>query len=118
MSRVVQRWPATPVRRPGTPYDHRGSKGVSMRPRRVTRLVVPAMVSMMAIAVTATPGFAAATTTRLSSNTLGRPSNGTNDLPGVSDDCRLVAFTSNANDLVPQDTTFTSDIFLRDRATG
>jgi Tol biopolymer transport system component len=39
-------------------------------------------------------------------------------LPGVTDDCRRVAFTSNANDIVAQDTTFTSDIFVRDRVTG
>jgi len=70
------------------------------------------------MAATAVPAYAAPTTTRLSSNMQGRPANGTNDLPGVSDDCRLVAFTSNANDLVPQDTTFTGDIFLRDRSTG
>ena len=38
--------------------------------------------------------------------------------PSVSDDGRYVAFESYADNLVPDDTPFTGDVFLRDRETG
>ncbi|HEU4423790.1 MAG TPA: hypothetical protein VFR67_14760, partial [Pilimelia sp.] len=89
-----------------------------MSPRWTRRLLAWAAASVIAITATAAPAVAAPTTTRISSSITGGPSNGTSQLPGVTDDCRHVAFTSNANDIVAQDTTFTSDIFVRDRVTG
>jgi hypothetical protein len=42
----------------------------------------------------------------------------TKEAPSVSHDGRFVAFSSDANDLVPGDTNGIADVFVRDRATG
>ncbi len=44
--------------------------------------------------------------------------NGFNHVPTISADGRYVAFESYASNLVPGDTNFTTDVFLRDRQTG
>ena len=48
----------------------------------------------------------------------GKSSNGYSRLPAISDDGRYVAFTSNATDIVPQQTGGDDNAYLRDRASG
>ena len=62
-------------------------------------------------------------TALVSANESGFPGNGYSDLastgaPVVSADGRYVAFSSSATDLVPDDTNFRHDVFVRDRQTG
>ena len=59
------------------------------------------------------------TTTRVSVTSTGAQSDfSTFDAPAISLDGRYVAFTSSATNLVPGDTNFFSDVFVRDRALG
>ncbi len=54
----------------------------------------------------------------LSVNDAGQPGNDTSSNPSISDDGRFVVFTSSASNLVPDDTNFREDVFLRDRQAG
>ncbi len=58
---------------------------------------------------------AAQRTERLSVDSSGIEGNGDSQHPSISADGRYVAFQSEANDLVPGDSNFASDAFLRDR---
>src|SRR4028118_1687458 len=63
------------------------------------------------------------TTTRVSVDSAGNQGNGNNftnfvSTPSISADGRFVAFSSNASNLVPGDTTNNNDIFVRDRLTN
>ncbi len=61
---------------------------------------------------------ATAVTTRVSVDSAGAQANGTSTTPGLSADGRLVVFSSDATNLVPNDTNGVADIFLHDRQTG
>jgi Tol biopolymer transport system component len=54
----------------------------------------------------------------VSLNTNGFSGNGGCGDPALSPDGRYVAFTSSSSDLVPGDTNFSQDVFVRDLATG
>lgn len=56
-------------------------------------------------------------TRRLSRTTAGVEANGDSFLPSVSRNGRFVAFQSDATNLVPDDTNFLPDVFVRDRDT-
>lgn len=58
------------------------------------------------------------TTVRVSVRTDGTAGNDKSDRPSISGDGRYVAFISEADDLVPNDTNLLKDIFVRDRETG
>ena len=57
-------------------------------------------------------------TERISLDSSSSEGNGTSDLPSISADGRYVVFESDADNLVPDDTNFRTDIFVRDRQTG
>jgi hypothetical protein len=54
-----------------------------------------------------------ATTTRISIADAGSQANGSSDAPSISPDGNLVAFTSNATNLVADDTNQATDVFVR-----
>ena len=58
--------------------------------------------------------LAAGTTSILSLNTAGAPTDGHTERPRISGDARFVLFNSLATNLVPNDTNSTWDMFLRD----
>jgi Tol biopolymer transport system component len=58
------------------------------------------------------------TTERVSVDSSGAQANSASDLCSISADGRYVAFGSNANNLVPNDTNSVFDIFVRDRLLG
>jgi hypothetical protein len=57
-------------------------------------------------------------TSRVSVNANGGQGTGISETPSVSADGRYIAFTSTANDLVPDDTNIFPDVFVKDRQTG
>jgi Tol biopolymer transport system component len=57
-------------------------------------------------------------TERVSVDSFGVEANGESDHPSISADGRLIAFESDASNLVPGDTNGTYDIFVHDRQTG
>jgi Tol biopolymer transport system component len=57
-------------------------------------------------------------TERVSVSSAGDQGDGPSGSPSISADGRFVTFASNATNLVPGDTNFTLDIFLRDRLTA
>jgi Leucine-rich repeat (LRR) protein len=54
----------------------------------------------------------------VSKSSTGEPGSGSHSSPGISLDGRYVVFSSDAANLVPDDTNFNSDVFLHDRSTG
>lgn len=58
------------------------------------------------------------TTIRVSVSSTGEQGNNDSHSPTISADGRYIVFTSNANNLVPDDTNDQSDIFAHDRITG
>ncbi len=58
------------------------------------------------------------TTTRISAGLSGSESNGFSSIPSISPDGRYVGFTSDASNLVANDTNGVADAFLYDRQTG
>jgi Tol biopolymer transport system component len=68
----------------------------------------------------AVPGWAATTpkTRRVSVSSAGAEGNNWSYYPSISADGRFVAFSSDASNLVAGDGNGTSDVFVRDRATG
>jgi Tol biopolymer transport system component len=80
-----------------------------------------AAASGIAIALTAGgPAGAdeAQTTTRITVGHNGSQANGDSNAPSMSDDGRWLVFSSNATNLVPDDTNDLLDLFLHDRTTG
>ncbi len=55
---------------------------------------------------------------RVSADTSGNPGNGSSVWPAISPDGRYVAFDSTASNLVPGDTNYTTDVFVKDTWTG
>jgi Tol biopolymer transport system component len=60
----------------------------------------------------------AGTLTLVSASTNGTPGNGPSSEPAISGDGRYVAFTSLATDLVPGNTSYSAQVFLRDLDAG
>lgn len=60
----------------------------------------------------------AGVTERISVSATGEQANAGSEAPSISRDGRLVAFTSGANNLVPNDAARVNDVFLVDRAAG
>jgi Tol biopolymer transport system component len=58
------------------------------------------------------------TTTRVSVDSAGNQGNGYSFLPSISADGRFVAFSSDASNIVPEDTNNQTDIFVRDLLTN
>jgi Tol biopolymer transport system component len=58
------------------------------------------------------------TTTRVSVDSAGNQGNSNSDGASISADGRFVAFTSDASNIVPEDTNSSTDIFVRDRLTN
>lgn len=54
----------------------------------------------------------------ISKSSTGNPANGSSDYPSISADGRYVAFKSDADNLVANDTNNAADIFVHDRQTG
>ena len=63
-------------------------------------------------------GAAPRNTTLVSVDSSGTQATGGSGSPSISDDGRYVAFTSNATNLVVDDTNSRTDVFVRDRQTG
>ena len=58
------------------------------------------------------------TTARVSLSNSGLPANGASTQPSISDDGTRISFTSTANNIVPNDTNGSRDVFVRDRIAG
>jgi archaellum component FlaF (FlaF/FlaG flagellin family) len=87
--------------------------------RWARRALIVGAVGALVATLMADPANAAATTTQISANTAGAPSNGASQRPGLSDDCRFVTFISSATNLVPQGPSNSfNDVFIRDRQSG
>ena len=90
------------------------------RAQRGSRAWVPASLLLVAMLTSAVPGWAATTpkTRRVSVSSAGAEGNNSSYDPSISADGRFVAFHSDASNLVAGDGNGTSDVFVRDRATG
>src|SRR5256885_889780 len=76
-----------------------------------------AFVEILGLAVgvaSAAPGV----TERVSVSSSGAEADFISEMSAISADARVVAFASQASNLVPQDTNGVADIFVRDRVTG
>ena len=82
---------------------------------RVPLYLIPAVVLVFALLPCATH---AGVTTRVSVATGGGEGNGSSGLPAISGDGRYVAFSSDASNLVANDTNGCPDVFCHDRWTG
>ena len=89
-----------------------------IRARRLTATGTALVMAMGGMIAAAGPAQAAGTTTRISSSSASVAGNEVSEAPWVTADGRYVGFSSSANNLVPNDTNFTEDVFLRDRVTG
>ena len=89
-----------------------------MRARRLTATGIALVMAMGGMITAAGPAEAAGTTTRVSSSSAGVAGNEVSEAPWVTADGRYVGFSSSADNLVPNDTNFTEDVFVRDRVTG
>jgi Tol biopolymer transport system component len=86
---------------------------IDMRPQR-SRRVIAAALAVVALPLAAgaqSPGV----TTRASVSSAGVQGDGFSSAPSVSEDGRLVAFSSGAGNLVPDDGNGVADVFVRDR---
>jgi Tol biopolymer transport system component len=92
--------------------------GTEQAIRRATIAVLAAVIVAMTLPAEAEAKQAGATTTLVSVSASGaRPTQGSLS-PAVSADGQVVAFTSYADDLVPDDTNGSRDVFVRDLRTG
>jgi Tol biopolymer transport system component len=83
----------------------------SKRSRRIIATVALALLALPVGVGAQSPGV----TTRASVSSAGIPGDGPSDVPSASDDGRLIAFTSGADNLVPGDGNGVFDVFVRDR---
>ena len=89
------------------------------RPRGVSRTALALFLATLALAVTAPATSAAPTTERVSVRSNEAQGNGRSSPPGaISADGRFVPFSSEATNLVPNDTNGWPDVFVRDRTLG
>ncbi len=70
------------------------------------------------ITLVITPVSHAQTTVWVSTDSDGNEANGSHSYPSISSEGRYIAFESSSDNLVPNDTNATYDIFLHDRDTG
>src|SRR5689334_4894228 len=96
---------------PAAPHQTRRGK-VSMHPSRTV------LFAAVALPLAAAPALAAGTLELVSVSSSGAQGDDASGAPSVSADGRLVAFQSEARDLVPHDANNKFDIFVRDRQTG
>ena len=91
-----------------------------LRSKRVHVVVGMTLVlTATGVAVTGSPASAAAgVTTRVSSTSAGVAGTGPSDDSWATSGGRYVGFSSEASNLVPGDTNFAEDVFLRDRSAG
>src|SRR5438552_3498090 len=85
-----------------------------MRLHLVVRGLAIALISIARLMTTA----AAQDTTRVSVDSSGKEGNGYSGFPAISADGQIVAFESDASNLVGGDMNRSEDIFVHDRATG
>ncbi|HLY12884.1 MAG TPA: choice-of-anchor D domain-containing protein [Candidatus Limnocylindrales bacterium] len=85
---------------------------------RATTLAPGAMAGGGSLADLYVRDLVARQTVRLSRASSGGAADGASSAPGISGDGRTVAFSSTADDLVPDDTNHGPDVFIVDRATG
>ena len=77
------------------------------------------VVLIAAMAFEGPSGSASASSTdRVSVDGSGGEGNASSGFPSISADSRFVAFSSDASDLVPNDTNSATDVFVRDRQAG
>ena len=90
------------------------------RSRRTGWKALPAVVLSAALLAPSQPASAAITTIRVSVVTNGAQSAGgaLTTSPAISADGQVIAFTSSATNLVPNDTNAVPDVFVHNRATG
>ena len=86
--------------------------------RRFAAIGASVVVAAGAAIAVAAPAHAAGATTRVSSSSTGVAGNEVSEAPWVTADGRYVGFSSSATNLVPNQTNFTEDAFVRDRLTG
>jgi Tol biopolymer transport system component len=87
----------------------------SAHPRRVAEARI---LALLVVAGAAAPLARAQTTTAVSVDSAGVLSDSFSFSPSVSANGRFVAFSSGGTNLVPNDTNFSPDVFLRDRFAG
>jgi Tol biopolymer transport system component len=88
-------------------------KSINMPKLRVTLFVLILLPMLVPCEV-----FAKGKTTRVSVSSAGEQANSGSSSPSISSDCRYVAFSSDAYNLVDGDLGFSPDIFVHDRQTG
>src|SRR5947208_1142483 len=88
-----------------------------MTSKTVKVLAVGIAVVLGTVALAGTAG-AATTTVRVSSTATGAPGNAGSLVSQITPDGRYVTFQSGADNLVPNDNKFATDVFLKDRLTG
>jgi len=101
------------LRRTRTVQDVIPPTGVNARGRRVARGIVVLLLGMLP-----SSPVAAGVTSRVSISSQGTEANGGSSAPAVSRAARLVAFASDAANLVTGDTNATTDVFVRERETN
>ena len=101
------------LRRRRTVQDVIPPTGVNARGRRVARGIVVLLLGMLP-----SSPVAAGVTSRVSISSQGTEANGGSSAPAVSRAARLVAFASDAANLVTGDTNSTTDVFVRERETN
>src|SRR6266516_2699404 len=101
------------LRRTRTVQDAIPPTGVNARGRRVARGIVVLLLGMLP-----SSPVAAGVTSRVSISSQGTEANGGSSAPAVSRAARLVAFASDAANLVTGDTNATTDVFVRERETN
>ncbi|HEV3173666.1 MAG TPA: hypothetical protein VGZ32_25170 [Actinocrinis sp.] len=88
------------------------------RARRLTAAGTALLMAAGGTIAAASPARAAGGTTRISSSSAGVAGNAVSEAPWVTADGRYVGFSSSADNLVPNQTNFTEDVFVRDQLTG
>ena len=101
------------LRRTRTVQDVIPPTGVNARGRRVARGIVVLLLGMLP-----SSPVAAGVTSRVSISSQGTEAHGGGSAPAVSRAARLVAFASDAANLVTGDTNATTDVFVRERETN
>ncbi len=94
----------------------RPQRGLRHSASRVVLTVALTAGGLVGLALPA--GAGTGTTERVSLNSAGEQASNQSNEPSLSQDGRLVAFTSAANNLVPGDNDYNPDVFVRNRETG
>ena len=86
--------------------------------KAVALLTIAVLLSSTIFAAPRSVRAAPGDTTRVSVDAVGAQANEASKRPSISSDGRFIAFESDANNLVPNDTNAATDIFVKDRQTG